>query len=156
MQPFPFPPNQSQQGTSMFHSPEELTEKRVQGRLAFYGMKYGELIYRGRWGILIFWVALLLCSLPLASTVSEKLTNSGLIVNNSESSQVEQLLKQRLHQPITDLIIVLHAPDTLVTAAAYQRQIQKLVTQLRGFAHLTALTLDQSGKDHQTALLRLG
>ncbi len=117
------------------------------------GLAYGRLVYRFRWFIIALWVVALVISVPFAATVSNVLTGSGGSNINSESAQASNLLKSRLHEPATQLLVVFQSSTVPVTDAAYQREVSDFTNRARTFPSVTSIVSGGVGKDGHTTYL---
>jgi RND superfamily putative drug exporter len=117
------------------------------------GLAYGRLVYRFRWFIIAFWVVALVISAPFAATVANVLTGSGGSNINSESAQASNLLKSKLHEPATQLLVVFQSSTTPVTDAAYQQEVSNFTNRARTFPYVMGVVSGGVGKDERTTYL---
>lgn len=117
---------------------------------------YSDFVYCGRWFIIAFWSILLFVSVPFVLHLSTVLHNSGYTISNSESQNVTSIMTETLHQPTTQIIVVLHSAQTLVSDPTYQQEVQTLMTRAELFEHVIAVTQGGTGQDGRTTFLTIG
>ena len=133
-------------------APQETPEEEPQSRYRF-GLRYGRLIYRARWFVLAFWLIALVASVPFASKIGTALRGGGFTLSGSESVQVENLLRANLNTPPSQAIIVLQSDTTSVSDAAYQQEIQGVVTQAQTAPHVTAVQQGPVSQDGRATVV---
>ncbi|HEY7358109.1 MAG TPA: hypothetical protein VH590_16630, partial [Ktedonobacterales bacterium] len=114
------------------------------------GLVYGRLVYRFRWFIIAFWLIALAVSVPFAATVADVLNGGGGSSGTSESTQASNLLKSRLHEPATQLLVVFQSATTPVTDPAYQQEVSAFINRARGFPSVSSVISGGVGKDGRT------
>ncbi len=119
------------------------------------GLAYGRLIYRARWAVLLVWVVALLISLPFASHLAAVLHNQGYVIADSESNQVETILRDQLHQPVARVFVVFHADRVAVHTPRYRQQVQAFLSRVLAVPHLMRATQGGSGLDGTTTFVTL-
>lgn len=120
------------------------------------GLASGELIYRARWAILLVWVVALAISLPFASHLAEVLHNRGYVIADSESNQIETILRDRLHQPMSQVVVVFHSEHVSVNTPQYRQQVLDFLSRVQMVPHLMRATRGGSGLDGTTTFVTLG
>ena len=58
---------------------------------------------------------------------------------DSEAVDVEHIQNQKLHQPLSQVVVVFQSPTTPVSDPAYQREVDTLAARARGFRHVTSV-----------------
>lgn len=119
------------------------------------GLLYGQQVYRFRWIIVILWVLVLILSIPFALRVTGVLTNKEEPLTSSESSQVQRILQQKLHQSTLPILVVFHSDQVPVSAPAYQQEIERFLTKAHTLAQTSSITQGNVGKDGRTFYLLL-
>src|SRR5215471_6065274 len=76
------------------------------------GLAYGRQVYRFRWFIIALWIIILGVSIPFASQISSVLQGGGYNFKDSESIRVDNLLTSKLHQPLTQAMVVFQSTNT--------------------------------------------
>jgi putative drug exporter of the RND superfamily len=117
------------------------------------GLAYGRFIYRMRWPVLIVWLLLLGACFPLILKLGSVLQGSFYSDSTSESSQVSQIISNKLNQPDTQLLIVFQSGTTPVNATAYQQEVQHVATQVQSFPHVSSVLNAGTGKDGTSTFL---
>ena len=111
------------------------------------GLAYGRQVYRFRWFVIALWIIILGVSIPFASQISSVLQGGGYSFQNSESTRVDNLLTSKLHQPLTQALVVFQSTNTLVSDPAYQQQVQDFMAKARTFPNVTQVTQGGTGQD---------
>jgi len=114
------------------------------------GLAYGRQVYRFRWFIIALWIIILGVSIPFASQISSVLQGGGYSFQNSESIRVDNLLTSKLHQPLTQALVIFQSTNTLVSDPAYQQEVQDLMAKARTFPNVTQVTQAGTGQDGRT------
>jgi putative drug exporter of the RND superfamily len=117
------------------------------------GLAYGRWIYRWRWLVLLFWLIVLVVSVPLATRLTKLLTSGGYSFSGSESTQVGNILIDKLHQPPSQATVVFQASNTQVSDPAYQQEIQAFTNKLKTFPHFRSITQGSVGQDGRTIFI---
>src|SRR5947207_11314600 len=78
------------------------------------GLAYGRQVYRFRWFIIALWIIIVGVSIPFASQISSALQGGGYSFKDSESIRVDNLLTSKLHQPLTQALVVFQSTNTAV------------------------------------------
>lgn len=131
------------------------TSPDSQSRMRNFGLWYGRQIYRMRWLVLITWVVLLAVTLPLANLVQSALKEDTGLVPGSESAQVNKVLSNDLHYPLSQIIVVFQSASTPVTDAAYQHEINTIMQRARPFPTVKNVTPGVVGKDNRTTYITI-
>src|SRR5947209_9026743 len=82
------------------------------------GLAYGRQVYRFRWLIIALWIIIVGVSIPFASQISSVLQGGGYSFKDSESIRVDNLLTSKLHQPLTQALVVFQSANTAVSDPA--------------------------------------
>ncbi|HLI69156.1 MAG TPA: MMPL family transporter [Ktedonobacteraceae bacterium] len=117
------------------------------------GLAYGRIIYRLRWVSVVFWIIVLAASVPFASRVSSVLNGGDYSYGSSESSHVDDLLVQKLHNPPSQVFVVFHSSSVPVSDSAYQIEIKRFSQQAQHFADVTGVIQGGIGPDGRTTFL---
>ena len=120
-----------------------------------FGLWYGRQVYQKRWLILLAWIVLLAAAMPLANLVQSVLKEDTGLVPGSESAQVNNILSQNLHYPLSQIIVVFSSASTPVTDPAYQREITAVTQQIRSFASIKNISPGEVGKDGRTTYVTI-
>ena len=114
------------------------------------GIAYGRQVYRFRWLIIALWIIILGVSIPFASQIGSVLQGGGYTFQNSESNRVDNLLTSKLHQPLTQALVVFQSTNTPVSDPAYQKEVQDFMAKARTFPNVTQVTQAGTGQDGRT------
>src|SRR6516164_6240442 len=114
------------------------------------GLAYGRQVYRFRWFIIALWIIILGVSIPFASQIGSVLQGGGYNFKDSESIRVDNLLTSKLHQPLTQALVVFQSTNTPVSDPAYQQEVQDFMAKARTFPNVTQVTLGGTGQDDRT------
>src|SRR6266849_5433475 len=93
------------------------------------GLAYGRQVFRFRWFIIAFWIIVVGACIPFAGQISSVLQGGGYAFQNSESISVDNLLTSKLHQPLTQALVVFQSTNTPVSDPAYQQEIQDFMSR---------------------------
>jgi uncharacterized membrane protein YdfJ with MMPL/SSD domain len=119
------------------------------------GIAYGRQVYRFRWFIIVFWIIIVGVSIPFASQISSVLQGGGYSFENSESIRVDNLLTSKLHQPLTQALVIFQSTNTPVSDPAYQQQVQDFMAKARAFPNVTQVTQGGTGQDGRTTYVTI-
>ncbi len=114
------------------------------------GLAYGRQVYRFRWFIIALWIIIVGVSIPFASQIGSVLQGGGYTFQGSESSRVDNLLTSKLHQPLTQALVVFQSTNTVVSDPAYQQEVQDFMVKARTFPNVTQVTQGGTGQDGRT------
>ncbi|MGH2508874.1 MAG: MMPL family transporter, partial [Ktedonobacteraceae bacterium] len=114
---------------------------------------YGQLVYRFRWGLIAFWLVLLLGCIPFALLAPNTLTSGGYVSSGSETSQVADALITRLHQPASTLFVMFESSTAHVSDPAYQQQLQRVLQWGRAQAQVSMVSASVGNDQHTAAVL---
>ncbi|HEY7985186.1 MAG TPA: MMPL family transporter, partial [Ktedonobacterales bacterium] len=114
------------------------------------GLAYGRFIHRVRWLVIALWAAGLIASVPFAASLGSVLKGGGYAFSGSESNHVAQVVSGTLRQPLSQMIVVFQSQHTPVSDPAYRDEVDTFVGQVRGFPHLTDVSVQGPGKDGRT------
>jgi len=117
------------------------------------GLAYGRQVYRFRWFIIALWIIIVGVSIPFASQISSALQGGGYSFKDSESIRVDNLLTSKLHQPLTQALIVFQSTNTAVNDPAYQQEVQNFMSRARSFPNVTQVTQSGTGQDGRTTFV---
>jgi RND superfamily putative drug exporter len=117
------------------------------------GLAYGRQVYRFRWFIIALWIIIVGVSIPFASQISSVLHGGGYTFQNSESIRVDNLLTSKLHQPLTQVLVVFQSTNTAVSDPAYQQEVQNFVSRARSFPNVTQVIKGGTGQDGRTTIV---
>src|SRR5215471_324102 len=76
------------------------------------GLAYGRQVYRFRWFIIAFWIVAVIVSIPFAANIGSVLKGGGFSYSNSESTRAGNLINSKLHQPLSQLLVVFQSTHT--------------------------------------------
>lgn len=124
--------------------------------LQAFRLAYSDVVYRCRWYFIALWSIGLLVSVPFAHLLPTLLRNSGYTISNSESQQVTTTMTMILHQPATQILVMLHSAHTLVSDPSYQQEVQTLVARAQSFKHVIGVAQGGTGQDGHTTFLAVG
>ena len=119
------------------------------------GLAYGRQVYRFRWFIIALWIIIVGVSIPFAGQISSVLQGGGYSFQNSESTRVDNLLTSKLHQPLTQALVVFQSTNTQVSDPAYQQQVQDFMAKARTFPNVTQVTQGGTGQDGRTTYVTI-
>jgi RND superfamily putative drug exporter len=145
--PIPAPTGEQQSAPSSTHA-----RLHVRG-IYRVALAYGRFVHRFRWLILVAWLVVVAVSVLFMIQTVDLLGSGDTLSNGSESAQVAHLLKTRFHRTGSQVLVVLHAPSTPVSAPAYQQEIQSLAGGLRARPEIRDVTIAPPGADGKTVLL---
>ena len=94
-------------------------------------------------------------SIPFAGQISSVLQGGGYSFQNSESIRVDNLLTSKLHQPLTQALVVFQSTNTPVSDPAYQQQVQDFMAKARTFPNVTQVTQGGTGQDGRTTYVTI-
>ena len=117
------------------------------------GLAYGRQVYRFRWFIIALWIIIVGVSIPFASQLSSVLQGGGYTFKDSESIRVDNLLTSKLHQPLTQALVIFQSTNTAVSDPAYQQEVQDFMAKARTFPNVTQLTQGGTGQDGRTTFV---
>ena len=119
------------------------------------GLAYGRFIYRIRWVVVALWLIALIASVPFAARIASVLTGGGYSYTGSEATRANNLISDKLHQPPSQLLVVFQSPNTPVSDASYQSEIQRFTSQAENYPHVIDVAQPQTGRDGRTSLVVL-
>ncbi len=114
------------------------------------GLAYGRQVYRFRWFIIALWIIIVGVSIPFASQISSALQGGGYSFKDSESIRVDNLLTSKLHQPLTQALVVFQSTNMAVSDPAYQQEVRDFMSRARSFPNVTQVTQGGTGQDGRT------
>ncbi len=114
------------------------------------GLAYGRQVYRFRWFVIAFWVIVVGISIPFAAQIGSVLQGGGYSFKDSESTQVDNVLTGKLHQPLAQALVVFQSTSTPVSDPAYQQEVNNFMGQARSFPNVTEVTQGGTGQDGRT------
>jgi putative drug exporter of the RND superfamily len=129
----------------------------VSGLPARGGMyRYGLLVYRFRWFVVTFWVAAVLASLPFALKSPSVLQGGGYFTISGQATDVEHILSRRLHQPLSQVVVVFQSATLPAAGLAYRHEIRTFTARARGFPYVTSVMPGGPGRNGRTAYVLVG
>ncbi len=93
--------------------------------------RLGSIIYRARWAVLLGGMALVVAAAIFGTGVFGLLSAGGFQDPNSESSQAQALLDQRLGGATTDIVIVIQSDTLLATDPAFASAATQMLNTLQ-------------------------
>ena len=114
------------------------------------GLAYGRQVYRFRWFIIALWIIIVGVSIPFASQISSALQGGGYSFKDSESIRVDNLLTSKLHQPLTQALVIFQSTNMAVSDPAYQQEVRDFMSRTRSFPNVTQVTQGGTGQDGRT------
>ncbi len=117
---------------------------------------YGRFVFNVRWFLLAFWIVALLASIPFALKTPSVLQGGGYFNINSESVDVEHILNQKLHQPLSQVVVAFQSASTPVSNPSYQQEVSNFASRVKGFPYVTSITAGGAGKDGRTTYVLVG
>ncbi len=121
-----------------------------------FGMKYGHLLFRYRWFILVAWLLAFAMSVPFANSVTTILHNSGYAIHGSDSDHANTVLTDTLHHPVSQLLVLFQSDSLSASTAQYQREVQHFLTRIQTFPHVVSATSGGIGQDGRTTFVTVG
>jgi RND superfamily putative drug exporter len=118
--------------------------------------RYGGLVYKARWIMVAFWIVAVLASIPFALKSPSVLQGGGYFNISSESVDVEHIQSEKLHQPLSQVVVVFHAATASVSDPAYQREVEAFASRARSFPYATSATVGPAGDDGRTTYVLVG
>jgi len=114
------------------------------------GLAYGRQVYRFRWFVIAFWIIVVGICIPFASQIGSVLQGGGYSFKGSESTRVDTLLTDKLHQPLAQALVVFQSTSTLASDPAYQQEVNNFMSRARSFPQVTQVTQGGTGQDGRT------
>src|SRR5690554_6588783 len=94
--------------------------------------KWGRIIQRYRWIIVLFWVILIAGGGYYGGQLHSELTGGGWEVKNSQSHQASLLISEQMEgRSGTSLTMVVRDPVNVVGTEAYTNNLSALITELK-------------------------
>lgn len=117
--------------------------------------RFGKTIYRGRWLIIVVWLALFLACIPLAPRFISSYKAIGFIDPNSPSAKANSLLDAKLGFSYNQFIVMFHSDKLIASDPQFKRQVKEAFDGLKDFAVTHQVTLPsennkQISKDQHT------
>jgi RND superfamily putative drug exporter len=137
-----------QNSTSPTHVASLETHRRYR-----IGLAYGYQVYRIRWLIIAFWFIALITSIPFADRVASVLTGGGFSFSGSESTHVDTILTEKLHQPPAQVLVIFQSATTPVSDPGYQQEINNFIGRTRAFPHVSGVIPGGIGQDGRTTFV---
>jgi RND superfamily putative drug exporter len=103
-------------------------------------MRYGGFVYHARWFVLLSCLALVVVAAIFGATVFGQLQSGGFEDPNSESSQAQALLDQRLGGSVTDLVLVMRSETLQVTEPAFVEAATEVLGTLQARQEVASVT----------------
>lgn len=114
------------------------------------GLGYGRQVHRFRWFIIALWVVVVLVSVPFAAQIGSVLKGGGYAYKNSESTRASNIIKEKLPQPATQLLIIFQSTNMVVSDPLYQKEVHDFMSRVRSFPHVTDVIPGGTGQDGRT------
>jgi len=114
------------------------------------GLAYGRQVYRFRWFVIAFWIIVVGICIPFASQIGSVLQGGGYSFKGSESTRVDTLLTDKLHQPLAQALVVFQSTSTPASDPAYQQEVNNFMNRARSFPQVTQVTQGGTGQDGRT------
>ncbi|MDQ2907314.1 MAG: MMPL family transporter [Chloroflexota bacterium] len=152
----PFPVPQEEQGKQQVESTSSNQPPSIPKGISRVMYGYGHFVYRVRWFLLAFWIVGVLASIPFALKAPSVLQGGGYFNITSESVDVEHILNQKLHQPLSDVVVAFQSATTLVGDPVYQQEIKNFASRAKGFPYATSVIVGGVGKDGRTTYVEVG
>lgn len=118
--------------------------------------RYGLIVYRLRWLTVAFWAAAVLASLPFALKSPSVLQGGGYFTIGGQATDVEHILSQRLHHPLSQVVVAFQSATTPVSNPAYRHEIATFAARARGFPYVTSAVPGGPGRNGRTAYVLVG
>jgi len=138
-------------------TPDHSSPRAIPQGLPRSGMhRYGLLVYRFRWLTVTFWIAAVLASLPFALKSPSVLQGGGYFNISGQAADAQRILSQKLHQPLSQVVVVFQAATAPVTDHAFQREVRTFAARARGFPYVTSVLPGGPGKNGRSAYVLVG
>lgn len=109
--------------------------------------RFGELVYRFRWHLIILWVIVVLACIPFLPNIISPFTTTGFVDEHSESAQAERYLnKEFAYDKDNKIVIIYHSKTLIATRAAFQNKIKESLKELKNFPIKHEIILPESNK----------
>ncbi len=95
--------------------------------------RFGELIYRCRWLVIIFWLCVFMVCVPLAPKFISSFKAIGFTDPNSASAKANAILNNKLGFSYNQFIIMYHSDKLLATQPQFSQEIKESLTGLKDF-----------------------
>lgn len=124
-------------------------------RSFFYNL--GKLIYPLRWFIVVFWLFVVLASLPFLPNIISPFKTTGFIDEHSESAKAEEYINKKLdYNTANKFLVIYRSPRLLATSPQFIKKIKQSLENLKDFPikHEILMPNDnkpQISKDKHTA-----
>src|SRR5450432_63031 len=150
------PAPQEEQVNRQTESPSSKLPPSIAKGFSHVMYSYGRFVFKARWFLLTFWIVALLASIPFALKTPSALQGGGYFNINSESVNVEHILNQKLHQPLSQVVVAFQSANTLVGDPAYQHEVSNFASHAKSFPYVTSVTVGGVGKDGHTTYVLVG
>ena len=121
-----------------------------------FGMRYGRLLFRYRWFVLVAWLLAFAISIPFANSVTTLLHNSGYAIQGSDSDHANTVLTDALHRPVSQLLVLFQSDSLPASTSQYQHEVQHFLTRIQTFPHVVNATSGGIGQDGRTTFVTVG
>ena len=118
-----------------------------------WGLAYGRQVHRFRWFILVFWIVVLVTSVPFVTRIGSVLQSGGYFYSGSEAAHVSNIISSKLHPTPTQLLVVFQSDTTGVNAPDYQQEVHNFINKVRAFPHVTDIVQSGAGQDGRTTFV---
>ncbi len=93
--------------------------------------RLGNFIYTFRWLILLFYLILTACCIPLLPKVMSQFTSTGFIDPASESAMTDQLLNKKIGYRDNQFIILYESPNLVFKDSLFSQEIKASLSNLK-------------------------
>lgn len=103
--------------------------------------RFGCILYRRRWPVLIAWAVVILAALPLAPRVFSVLGAGGFSSPDLEAERAGDLLTERFQADPANLFVIYQDPrgDLLATDPGFQAQVEASLVSVRALTDVAAI-----------------
>lgn len=100
---------------------------------SFY--RFGKVIHRFRWAIILTWLMITLCCIPFLPHIIAPFTTTGFIDEHSSSARAEEALTKAFGYNYNNkVLIIYHSKTLLATSNAFKNKIKKSLAALKQFS----------------------
>lgn len=94
--------------------------------------RLGAFVYRRKWWVLGFWIAVLVVSAPLAGKANGVLKSGGVEVPGSDSAEASQVLSKQFDvSALNNAAIVFHSDSMKIGDARFKRQVEDAADRVK-------------------------
>lgn len=95
-------------------------------------------------------------SVPFALRVPSALESGGYFNISSESTRVDHVLSQKLHQPLSRVAVVFQSASAPAGDPVFQAEVNAFVARVRSLPNLTQIMPGDVGQDGRTTFVVVG